>query len=145
MYGYIPLKEASESLGININIMHGTSAPKSIKKYIVNKGTANQLFDINGYKNEKDIELEVIEKTTLLIEYLYHIENIEYSHMRRIAKTKITYITTLDFTFKRAKIFLIRICEYDNELIVRFGDYYDFGSRFEKTIEEFCNNRKDNT
>jgi len=140
--GYIPLKEASETLGININIMHGVSAPKSIKKYIVNKGTNNQLFDINGYKKEKDDELEVIEKTTLLIEYLYHIEEIDYSKMRLIAKTKITYITTLDFTFNRAVKFLERFCEYDMELIIRFSDYYDFSRRFEVTIHNICNKQE---
>lgn len=141
--GLIPLKEAAEAIGININIMHGRSAPKQIKKYIYNKGTPNQLFDVNGYKKEKDEEKEVIEKTTLFIEYLCHIEDIDYIQMQRITKIKKTYITTLNFTFRASIKFIKKMCEYDSQLITNFGDYYDFGSRFENTVEKHCTDRKD--
>lgn len=142
-YGLIPLREAAEAIGININVMHGRSAPKQIQKFIHNKGTANQLFDINGYKREKDEEQEVIAKTTLFVEYLYHMEDMDYILMQKITKVKKDYILSLNFSFRTSIRFIKRICEHDDSLISNFGDFYNFGHRFEKTIEKFCTFRKD--
>lgn len=141
--GLIPLKEAAEAMGVNINVLHGRSAPAQIRKYIHNKGTNNQLFDINGYKREKDEELEIIEKTTLFIEYLFHIEEIDYSKMHKITKVKKNYITTLNFSFRTSLRFLKRICEHDDTLIQKFCDFYDFGTRFDEAVFKYCLNRKD--
>lgn len=141
--GLIPLKEAAEAIGININVMHGRSAPKQIRKYIHNIGTNNQLFDVNGYKREKDNEREVIEKTTLFIEYLFHEEEIDYALMHKITRVKKSNIVSLNFSFKVSLRFITRMCEHDDGLIVRFGDFYDFGSRFERTVEKYCTDRKD--
>lgn len=123
--------------------MHGRSAPKQIKKYIHNKGTDNQLFDINGYKDEKDDELEIVEKTTLLIEYLFHEEDIDYLKQHKITRVKKHSIVTLSLTYKTSIRFLKAMCNFDNELIVKFGDYYDFGVRFEKTVQKHCADKKD--
>lgn len=141
--GLIPLREAAEMLGININVMHGKSAPEQIRKYIYNKGTNNQLFDVNSYRQEKDEENEIIAKTTLFVEYLYYEEQITYIEMRRITKVKKSYIIDLNFSFKTSLRFIGRMCEHNEELLIKFISYYEFDSKFKRIVDKYCSNKKD--
>lgn len=140
-YGCITLRDAATRLGININVMHGVSAPKIIKKYIINKGTPNQLFDIDGYKQEIDDRQEIIEKTTLLIEYLFYEEEIDYHEMWQITHIQSSRLRTLKISYNNALTFLEKMCSYDERLIVAFSDYYDFPIAFDRVVSKLCEAR----
>jgi len=133
----IPIKEATRLLGLEdaTSLING----KKYKPYYYRReGNSGAMFDYAAYSKEQDRQTELQEKTKLLIEYLFHIENMSYSKMAKITGLNVQTLSALTFGYSLSVRFLFMIREYYPFHLRRFDEYYDFRlcdkRKYKKTI-----------
>ena len=114
---------AAEELGYSTTC--GFSDQKShLIKYVVGDKRKHKLFDIGKYKHDKIIEEELVEKSKLLIEYLYHIERVSYHAISKISNVGVTNIHSLRYGFTVAQKIVNAFAIYRPFHLKRFDEYY---------------------
>lgn len=118
--GAVSLQEAAEVLGTqSCNLV---TSPKYKPFHIkADKGKRNARFDLQGFYRDQDNKIETIEKVKLFIEYLRHIEEMEYKEMAKISGVSLSLINRLTIGYDHAIKIITNI---DRKYIERFDEYY---------------------
>lgn len=120
----VRIKEASERLGISIVSLHGKKGTKYTPFRHKIDGSKTVMFDIAGFEYRESLKEQLTEKTKLFIEYLYHIEKLNYAEQARVAKIDHQALYALNFGYKFAIKFMRMFALLKPLSIVRFDEYY---------------------
>ena len=101
----VPVSIACKTLGVSNSAICISDKYKPFYKKS-DKDRRNAEFDIAGYIKKEDLKTELIEKTKLFTEYLFHIEGISYTKMSRIAKVSFQTLHSCNFGYRAA----LQIC-----------------------------------
>ena len=118
--GAVSLQEAAELLGTQTcNLV---TSPKYKPFHIKSEeGRRNARFDLQGFYRDQDKKIETIEKTKLFIEYLRHIEDMQYKEMSEISGVSLSLINRLNIGYDHAVKIITSI---GREYINRFDIFY---------------------
>jgi len=120
----IPVREAAKLLGFDTS----TLFQPYMSKYLVksSRGKRDAKFNVTQYRKDKELESQMIAKTTLFIEYLRHIEEVTYQQVAKNISTSANNISDHRISMKLA----VKLARYyrDNEedKWIRFHEFYNW-------------------
>ena len=125
MSNYIPIREAAEVLDLSEASLYGAN-PKYRKYFRPAQPDTryDSMFDVDGYRREQDLKEELLEKTKLLVEYLYHIEDMSYAYLARKIGVTVQSINSMGYGYNAALKICRFIKDYRKFHWKRFHEYY---------------------
>ena len=115
---------AAESLGLNVTTLYG----ERLAKYRVyeKEGNRKYLFDIGLYSKDTAYQKDYQAKVNLLVEYLYHIEDVSYSRLAKSINTGVACVHRFNLGYNQSKR-LVNAMKKDHPMwLERFKEYYDW-------------------
>jgi len=123
----ITIKEAAEVIGVSVVAMHGKGRQNKYEPFKVRTPERRvQMFDINAYKEREDLKVSLTEQTKLLVEYLYHIEDMAYTTIAKLSGVSISMIHQLNFGFDNALKIAKAVKDLRRFHFARYHEYYNY-------------------
>lgn len=118
----ITVKQAALQLGYKSDCGFYDKNNKLSKYVLGEKG--HRMFDMGKYKKDVDTEFMFVERIKQFVEYLKHIENIDYKEMARISKVHLPTFYSFEIGYVSALKIARSFSFYRPFTIKRFDEYY---------------------
>lgn len=121
----VTIEEAASLIGVTKAAIFNSAKYQQFR-VSAKGGGRGASFDIAGYRSLEQKKDAMTKRTTLLIEYLRHIESMTYRKISEMTDIKDTQLRELSIGFRGAKKICDGIKKYNPGAWCRFHDYYGF-------------------
>ena len=126
---YIPIKVAADQIGVTDSCLYTDSLKYRpfLRKFVSGEEEAG--FDLKGFLAREELKTELVEKTRLLTEYLFHEEGVTYTEIGEIAGVTPQQISMCNFGYDTALKIAKGIRNVKPYHFERFHKYYGWGKK----------------
>jgi hypothetical protein len=121
---YVPVRIAAEQLEVTESCLFRNTNKYRPYLRLCKDGEESAGFDIKGFLKKEDLRTELLEKTKLLTEYLYHEEDISYGEIGKMAGVSAQSVSLCKFNYDTALKIALGIRNNKPEYIRKFDIYY---------------------